>query len=142
MMKNGMSLFANLFSTKGNVENAQTFTEVIATSSAQPHVLREKMKDQQLSHGETVTANLSPVRLESASGKMYLYFCPMQTLEVLEKITPGDGRDIPCDVLVEGLNVPVGQKSGLYTLRNVKLSSNGKMQVIAGKKTGWEIMVD
>jgi len=97
------------------------------------------MKEQQLTHGETVTASLSPVRLESASGKMYVYFCPMQTLEIIEKITPGDGGNIPCDVLVEGLHVPVGQKSWLYTLKNVKLSSNGTMQVIADEKTSWEV---
>ena len=138
-MKEGINLFANLFSSKGNVENPQTFTEVTVTSSAQPHVLREKMKEEKLTHGETVTANISPVRLESAFGKVHVYFCPMETVEVLEKITPGDGGDLPQDVIVEGLTVPAGQKSGLYSLKNVKLSSNGTMQVIANEKTTWEV---
>ncbi len=138
-MKEGINLFANLFSSKGNVENPQTFTEVTVTSSAQPHVLREKMKEEKLTHGETVTANISPVRLESAFGKVHVYFCPMETVEVLEKITPGDGGDLPQEVIVEGLTVPTGQKSGLYSLKNVKLSSNGTMQVVANEKTTWEV---
>jgi hypothetical protein len=139
MKREGLSLFANFFSTKGNVEHPQTFTDVTATASAQPHVLREKMMEKQLSHGETITANLSPVRLESTYGKMHVYFCPMQTIDVLEKITPGDGGELPSDVVVEGLSVPVGHYPGLYTLKNVKLSSNGTMQVIASEKTTWEV---
>lgn len=136
----GMRLFANLFSSKGNVEKAETsnLTEVVTTPSAQPHVLREKMKEQALSHGETVTVNISPVRLEEAFGRMHMYFCPVQTLDILEKITPGDGGDIPDGVVVEGLTIPVDRRSGLYTLKNVKLSSNGTMQVIADAKTTWE----
>ena len=141
MKKEGIYLFANLFSTKGNVEDPQTFTEVTATSFAQPHVLREKMKEQSLTHGETVTATLSPVRLESVFGKAHVYFCPMETMEIHEKITPGDGGDIPTSVTVEGLTISSGHKSGLYTLKNVKLSSNGTMQVIANEKTTWEAYV-
>lgn len=135
-------LFANFFSTKGGVGKTEAFTstEVFTTSSAQPHVLREKMEEKKLTHGETVTASISPVRLEAVYGKMALYFCPMQTLEVLETITPGDGGEIPANVVVEGLTVPSGHKAGLYTLRNVQLSSNGSIQVIANTKTTWEII--
>jgi hypothetical protein len=138
MNNEGVGFFANLFSTKANVEHPQTFTEVTATLSAQPHVLREKMKEQQMTHGETVTANLSPVRLESALGRVHVYFCPMESVQILKKITPGDGGDLPLEVTVEGLNIPAGQRGGLYTLKNVQLSSNGTMQVIANKDTSWE----
>jgi hypothetical protein len=138
MKAEGINLFANLFGSKGNVEKPETSAEVYITSSAQPHVLREKMKEQKLTHGETVTASLSPVRLEGVLGQMYLYFCPMRTIDVHETITPGDGGDIPAEVVVEGLTVPPGQKPGLYTLKNVKLSSNGTMQVISDVKTTWE----
>jgi len=112
--------------------------EVFATASAQPHVLREKMKEKQLTHGETITASMSSVRLEAAYGKMVLYFCPLQTLEVLGTITPGDGGDIPDDVVLEKLTVPSEHKPGLYTLKNVQLSSNGSIQVIANAETTWE----
>jgi len=140
MKAEGVYLFANLFGSKGSIEKQESSTssEVLTTSSAQPHVLREKMKEKKLTHGETVTASISPVRLEAALGRMYLYFCPLQTIEVLETITPGDGGDIPANVVVEGLTTPPGHKPGLYTLKNVKLSSNGAMQVTADAKTIWE----
>ena len=141
MEAEGVHLFANLFgSRKGSIEKQESSTEVLTTSSAQPHVLREKMKEKKLTHGETVTASISPVRLESALGRMYLYFCPLQTIDVLETITPGDGGDIPANVVLEGLTVPPGQKPGLYTLKNVKLSSNGAVQVIANPETIWETL--
>ena len=139
MKREGIYLFANLFGTKGHVEHAQTQEDVEITSSAQPHVLREKMKEQELTHGETVTATLSPVRLEKEFGKVYMYFCPMQKVEIHEKLTPGDGGDIPPSAVVEGLKIPLGQKSGLYILKNVRLSSNGAMQVVANEKTTWEV---
>jgi len=141
MERQGHHIFANLFSSKGISEKAETSKEVFTTSSAQPHVLREKMKEQELTHGETVKATISPVRLEATWGKMALYFCPMQTLEIAETITPGDGGDIPASVLGEGLKVPPGSKSGLYTIKNVKLSSNGTIQVIATADTTWESVV-
>lgn len=137
MKREDGSFFANLFGGRG-VEKEGTSTEVLTTASAQPHVLREKMKEKQLSHGETVTVNMSPVRLEAALGKMYLYFCPMQTLEILQTITPGDGGEIPSRVVVEGLTVPPEHKPGLYTLKNVMLTSNGTMQVVADATTTWE----
>ena len=116
----------------------ETSKEVFTTSSSQPDVLRERMKEKQLTHGETITANISPVRLEAAWGKMALYFCPMQTLDVGQTITPGDGGDIPSSVIVEGLRLPPGYKSGLYTIKNVNLSSNGTIQVMATPETVWE----
>lgn len=138
----GLHLFSSLFNAKGTTEKQQesTSAEVYTTASAQPHVLREKMREKQLTHGEIVNASISPVRLEAALGKMYLYFCPMQTIEVHETLTPGDGGDIPANVVVQGLTVPPGQKPGLYTLKNVKLSSNGAMQVIADANTTWEMV--
>ena len=129
--------FASFFGSRSPEPSSSK--EVITTASAQPHVLREKMREQKLTHGETVTANISPVRLETAYGKMALYFCPMQTLEIFEKLTPGDGGDIPAEVSVEGLRVPPGYKPGFYTLKNVKLSSNGAMQVTATPGTTWEV---
>lgn len=138
MERQGLHMFANLFSSKGSAEKAETSKEVFTTSSAQPHVLREKMKEKELTHGETVKASISPVRLESASGRMALYFCPMETLDILETLTPGDGGEIPPNVVVEGLVLPPEYASGLYTIKNVKLSSNGTIQVIATAETTWE----
>lgn len=140
MKKQRTTFFANLFGAKGKpVESVKT-TPVVITSYSQPHVLQQRMKEEMLTHGETVTANISPVRLENAYGKMVMYFCPMQTIEVLKQTTPGDGGNIPIQAIVDGLAVPDNQKPGLYTLKNVQISSNGSIQVTATSKTEWEVV--
>ena len=96
------------------------------------------MKEQKLTHGETVTANLSPVRLELNYGYMTMYFCPMKNIDIIETIAEGDGGRIPPEAKVEGLNVPANLKPGFYTLKNITLTSNGTMQVKATSDTVWE----
>ena len=113
-------------------------TPVQITSYSQPHVLQQKMKEEKLTHGETVMANLSPVRLENSFGKMVLYFCPMKTIEVLQTLSDGDGGSIPEEAKVEGLTIPEDYQPGFYTLKNVTLTSNGTMQVKATEETTWE----
>lgn len=141
MKKQTSQFFANLFSgAKGQPSESVKTTPVVITSYSQPHVLQQRMKDEQLTHGETVTVNISPVRLENAYGKMVMYFCPMQTIEILKHTTPGDGGNIPIQATVDGLSVPGAQKPGLYTLKNVQLSSNGTIQVTATAKTAWEVV--
>ena len=93
------------------------------------------MEEKKLTHAETVTATISPVRLESHPGKMVMYFCPMKTIEVIERVAAGDGGSLPPDVKVEGLAVPGNYEPGLYTLKNVVITSNGTMQVIGTKAT-------
>jgi hypothetical protein len=138
MKKEHTSLFSNLFGAKGKPPEPEKATAVVLTSYSQPHVLQQRMKEEKLTHGETVTANISPVRLESNFGKMVLYFCPMQGIEITSKITVGDGGSLPAEAIIEGLTVPEGTKPGLYTLKNVTLFSNGTMQVIATENTEWE----
>jgi len=115
-----------------------TSTNVTTSAFSQPHVLKRKMQEEQLSHAETVQASISPVRMESYPDKMVLYFCPMKTIEILETVVAGDGGSLPSEVSVEGLTVPIDFQPGLYTLKNVVLTSNGTMQVIATDKTVWE----
>jgi hypothetical protein len=141
MKKQTSQFFANLFSgAKGQPSESVKTTPVVITSYSQPHVLQQRMKEEKLTHGETVTVNISPVRLENAYGKMVMYFCPMQTIEILKHTTPGDGGNIPIQATVDGLSVPGAQKPGLYTLKNVQLSSNGTIQVTATAKTAWEVV--
>jgi hypothetical protein len=141
MKKQTSQFFANLFSgAKGQPNESVKTTPVVITSYSQPHVLQQRMKEEKLTHGETVTVNISPVRLENAYGKMVMYFCPMQTIEILKHTTPGDGGNIPIQATVDGLSVPGAQKPGLYTLKNVQLSSNGTIQVTATAKTEWEVV--
>ncbi len=137
-MKTENNFFGKLFGPKGQPTEMGKPTPVTITSYSQPHVLQQRMKEERMTHGETVTANLSPVRLENAYGKMILYFCPMQSIEVLQTISPGDGGRLPAEAKVEGLMVPDGLEPGHYTLKNVIISSNGTMQVRATEKTLWE----
>ena len=133
--------FAGLFGTKRDVVQAAASVgpaDVIANPSAQPYVLQGKMKEKQLTHGETVMATMSPVRLEAAAGKLALYFCPMRELDITETLALGDGGEIRGEVVVEGLTLPAGSQSGLYTLKNVILTSNGAIQIRKTADTTWE----
>lgn len=140
MKKQHVQLFANLFGAKGRSAEKERTAPVTVTSYSQPHVLQQKMKEEKLTHGETITANISPVRLENAQGRMILYFCPMKTIEILQTVTPGDGGAIPGQAVVEGLAVPENANGGFYALKNVKISSNGSIQVIATEETTWEMV--
>lgn len=111
---------------------------VTTTAFSQPHVLHTRMKEEKMSHGATVLAKLSPVRLEMNHGGVVMYFCPMEKLEILEVMSEGDGKSIPIEAKVEGLNVPSHFKPGLYELENVELTSNGAIQVKATAKTAWK----
>ena len=113
---------------------------VTITSFSQPHVLQIRMKEEKMSHGGTVKANLSPVRLEMNHGSVIMYFCPMKSLQVLEIVAEGDGGNIPVQAKIEGLSVPVGYKPGLYELENIELTSNGTIQVKATEKTTWKFL--
>lgn len=117
-----------------------TSSPVTITAFSQPNVLRRRMEEEKLSHGGTVRANLSPVRLDMEHGAAVLYFCPMRAMNVLKTISGGDGGSIPQEAKIEGLRVPLGSKSGFYELRDVEVTSNGTMLVRATKDTRWELI--
>jgi len=140
-MKKENSLFGKFFSSGSNSQNNPgpgQMRNVITNSYSQPHVLQQRMKEEELTHGETVMANISPVRLERMDDRMILYFCPLQSIDVVQSITCGDGGSIPSQVQVEGLTIGDSIRSGHYTLKNVVLTSNGSIQVKATEKTVWE----
>lgn len=141
MLKRHESLFANLFANKVAVEDKKT-VPVVVTSYSQPHVLQQRMNENKLTHDQTVMANLSPVRLESNFGKMVMYFCPMVDMQILSELNPGDGGALPAEAILDGIEVPGTFKPGLYNLNNVKLHSNGRMQVIATDETTFEQFVE
>ena len=138
MKKESASFFGNLFGAKGKAA-APTTTEVRITSSSQPHVLRQRMQEERLTHGETVTANISPVRMERMfRDEPVLYFCPMKKIEILQVVASGDGGSLPSEATLEGFTIPRELEPGLYKLCNVTLTSNGTMQVKATSQTTWE----
>jgi hypothetical protein len=138
MKKEFTPLFGNIFGATGRSMESERVTPVIVSSYSQPHVLHQRMREEKLTHGETVTANISPVRLEGSYNSMVIYFCPMQNIEIIQKVNTGDGGSLPFGVTVEGLTIPRHFKPGLYSLKHVTLSSNGTLQVIATEKTVWE----
>lgn len=137
MKKENTSFFANLFGAKGKSPRQETSVKL--TSYSQPHVLRQRMQEEQMTHGETVTAHISPVRLEkNFLEDAVLYFCPLQKIEVVQVSVAGDGQGLPSEATLEGFSVPRDYKSGLYRICNVEISSNGSMQVRATSNTTWE----
>jgi hypothetical protein len=139
MTSENTPFFGSLFGSKYSSAESDHPRQVVVTSYSQPHVLQQRMREERLTHGETVTANISPVRLETERGKMVMYFCPMKSIEVLNTIANGDGGNLPAQVIVEGLTAPEKLKPGMYKLKNVTLSSNGTMQVKATDNTTWEM---
>lgn len=130
--------FGSFLGGKQYSPESATTTKVTTSAFSQPHVLKRRMQEEQLTHAQTVTASISPVRLESYPDKMVLYFCPMKNIEILKTIAAGDGGGLPAEVRLEGLAVPKNFQPGLYTLKNVVLTSNGTMQVIGSEQTVWE----
>jgi hypothetical protein len=117
----------------------QNEKDVFLTQYSQPHVLRQRMRDQEITHGQTVTADLNPVRLEfTNAGTPVMYFCPLSQLSNIAHVTSGDGGKLPHEATLKGITVPAGIKPGLYDLKNVTLFSNGTLQVIANKDTVFE----
>lgn len=137
-METGRSLFDRITGRKE--EPQQQSTPVVITSYSQPHVLQQRMKEEKLAHGDRVKADISPIRLESNFGKMVMYFCPLQTINIREKLVTGDGRNLPPEAIIEGFTLPGNMKPGLYELKNVELFSNGTMQVIATADTKFELV--
>lgn len=137
-----MSILSNYLSgistPQGIKVDQKKETPVVATLYSQPHVLQVRMQEANLAHGDRVTANISPVRLESNLDRMIMYFCPAQAVEVTNRLEAGDGGAIPPEVTLQGLTVPGNFKPGLYELKNVQLFSNGTMQVIATADTQFE----
>lgn len=139
MKKENTSFFARIFGAKGSKPDAQKLTTVVLTSSSQPHVLKQRMQEEHMTHGETVMATISPVRLERVyKNEAVLYFCPMKEIEVHALLAAGDGGNLPSAAIVEGLTLSSAYPSGLYKIRHVEITSNGTMQVKATSQTTWE----
>lgn len=113
--------------------------EVFLNTYSQPHVLQQYMREERLTHGQRITADLNPVRLErDGAGRIHMYFCPLQIINTKEVLVDGDGGRIPDEAILKGIKIPANLAPGLYQLKNVELFSNGTMQVIATEQTKFE----
>ncbi|MDP3975016.1 MAG: hypothetical protein Q8P88_01880 [Candidatus Jorgensenbacteria bacterium] len=98
----------------------------------QPEMLRKAMSLEAMRHGDEALATIRNVRVDPAPGafaaKGMLYFCDIERLRIEHPLMRGDGKPLPDEVeLVGDFRVP---EPGYYNLRNVKISSNGRLQVI------------
>jgi hypothetical protein len=94
------------------------------------------MEQAEVRHGQEIRADLPGVRVGAMTrnwftgrpnGKGEVFFCNMGSITVREKTTPGDGRPLPDNVIVQGLEVPC---EGTYDLIDVLVQSNGDLRVI------------
>jgi len=121
----------------------ETKRDVVSNSIfSQGHVLNYRMSQAGLTHGETVIANIDRVRLEPINNDAIIYFCPLQEVDVLERISCGDGGELPPFAEVEGLKVDRNFRPGVYSIKNVKLHSNGVMRVMATEETNLQFVCD
>jgi hypothetical protein len=110
--------------------------EAHVTSYSQSHRLRERMAQAEVRHGQEIRADLPGIRV-GATGRNWftgkpnrkpeVFFCTMGPITVKETTTPGDGRPLPSNVIVQGLEVPA---EGTYDLIDVLVQSNGDLRVI------------
>lgn len=107
------------------------------TMYSQPEQLEKAMILEGMRHGDEALATISNIRVEPAPGDFNkhgrMFFCDIGPLRNVAKLGTGDGKTLPKEVeLVGDFHVP---EPGYYNLRNVKLSSNGKLQVIRTERT-------
>ncbi len=114
--------------------------EAKVTAYSQPQVLRNEMEGQNMTHGKTIRADISNVRVGESiiqSGKTHtkettVFFCDIGEIGVKETIRDGDDGRLPDDVSVQGLVV---DHFGFFDLKNVLISSNGTINVTVDEKS-------
>ncbi len=125
---------------KKHFQKGSGHTKVLVTANSQPEVLQAQMQKGKLSHGQTVIATLPHVRLakNQPGVSAQIFFCNMKDIQVTKALKAGDGREIPEAVtLPQGLKVPYAG-DGFYNLENVRLTSNGSIQITATADTKWQ----
>ena len=116
--------------------------KVSVDASSQASVLASYMGMAGLSHDQAVIADIPAVRVRKEGKSTKMYFCNMNRLHVKEVINNGDGKVIPSDVKLHGIKISrellEKDRDAYYDLKNVKLYSNGTIQVIATSETKFE----
>jgi hypothetical protein len=110
--------------------------EARVTSYSQGFRLRERMEEAEVRHGQEIRADLPGIRVTAMarhwftgkpSDKGEVFFCNMGPIAVKETTAPGDGKALPRNVVLQGLQVPA---EGIYDLIDVLVQSNGDLRVI------------
>src|SRR5260370_40660029 len=98
--------------------------EAHVTSQSQSFRLVEKMERASIHHGQEIRADLPNVRVLALAGgeEGQVLFCNMGPIRVRQILHGGDGRPLPTNVRLEGLEVVA---SGTYDILNALAASNG-----------------
>jgi hypothetical protein len=115
--------------------------EARVTSYSQAYRLRERMQGAEVEHGQEIRADLPGIKVSAAASawlgarqgsKGEVFFCNMGAIQVRRVTIAGDGRPLPDEAIVQGLNVA---SDGTYDLLNVLVRSNGNLHVIVDEVT-------
>src|SRR5512133_1206152 len=115
--------------------------EARVTAGSQAYRLKERMEQAEVRHGQEIRADLPGIRV-GAAGRTWLgtregdkgevFFCNMEPLRLRRTVIAGDGKPLPNEAVVQGLNVPA---QGTYDLINALIRSNGDLRVIVDQVT-------
>lgn len=95
---------------------------------SQTERLRSAMAASRITHGQEVRADIERVEVSTKSyARPLVYFCRVADVRVRETVQAGDGKPLPADVEVVGLEV---DGEGLYDIHNALIRSNGRIQVV------------
>lgn len=115
--------------------------EARVTAYSQAYQLRERMQRAEVQHGQEIRADLPGIKVSAAAstwlgarpgGKGEVFFCYMGPIRVRKVTIAGDGRPLPDEAIVQGLNVA---DDGTYDLLNALVRSNGRLHVIVDEVT-------
>jgi hypothetical protein len=115
--------------------------EARVTANSQAHRLKERMEQAEVRHGQEIRADLPGIRVRASAGawlgtwlgdKGEVFFCNMGPIRLRRVTIDGDGKALPNEARVQGLNVAA---EGTYDLVNALVRSNGDLRVIVDEVT-------
>jgi hypothetical protein len=115
--------------------------EARVTANSQVYRLRERMEQAEVRHGQEIRADLPGIRVRASAGawlterqgsKGEVFFCTMGAIRLRRVTIDGDGKALPHEARVQGLNVA---SEGTYDLVNALVRSNGDLRVIVDDVT-------
>jgi len=114
--------------------------KVIIMNTSQVGVLRHRMEQRNMSHGQTLLVDVPGVHIakRSKAPGYQAYFCRVGALEIRKAINDGDGKQLPNKAIFKEMKFPTEIKPGFYNIKNVLLTSNGSIQLCATATTMWE----
>ena len=108
---------------------------------SQTYRLRERMAEAAIGHGQEVRADLPGIRVSAQIADWrsapdpkvgVIFFCTMGSIKVRDVLAQSDGRTLPTEVILEGLEVP---GPGTYDIVNALVHSNGALRVKVDSST-------